>query len=720
MRKIILFLLLGFLTVGNTALQGDSFTYQGELIKNGSPANGIFDFSVNFYSQATGGAVLAGDVFTNTTVINGLFTLPIDIGNNYFSGDEVWLELTISDQGGGNSVTLPTRQLVRNAPYAIQAQYVGTNGVTESSIAMGAVSTSKLANDAVNSDKILNYSIANFDLAINSVNSSNIVDGSIINSDIATGTITQVQLATNSVGSLEIAANAVTNSKIADTAVSTNKIANDAITTAKILDGTINENDLGSGSVSSTHIADGEVKAIDIDQTQVQTRVSGACATGSSIRVIAQDGTVTCETDDVGTAFAGWSLTGNAGTNPATNFIGTSDNQPLIFKVNNTQALKLQKVNTGINTIFGGNSIGITADEDNVIGGGSGNSISVGFNHVIAGGNNNKINYGKLATISGGIGNEAIASWSAIPGGFENVAGGEYSFAAGHRAHVRNRTEVGGGDTNGDEGTFIWSQTNMTSTAPRQVLFEALGGFGIGTNAPASPLHVKGQGATFGSALSEVVMTVEPMGNTDDVSLAINKLDATRESALMFSTNETPEFDIRSVNGGALDFNSYNNVGTPSFMMRINDKATNRIDFDANLEPQVNNAYNLGSSSYRWSTIYAQNPLDTPSDKRLKKDIKNMDYGLAEILAMRPVTYHWKKGDSKRTNLGLIAQEVETIVPEIVHKEDDAMQTRSMSYSELIPILIKATQEQQVLIDKQNQQIKQLQDMVKLLVSQQK
>src|SRR5258706_10612708 len=35
---------------------------------------------------------------------------------------------------------------------------------------------------------------------------------------------------------------------------------------------------------------------------------------------------------------AGWSLTGNAGTNPATNFIGTTDNQPLLFQVNGVKS----------------------------------------------------------------------------------------------------------------------------------------------------------------------------------------------------------------------------------------------------------------------------------------------------------------------------------------------------------------------------------------------
>ena len=54
----------------------------------------------------------------------------------------------------------------------------------------------------------------------------------------------------------------------------------------------------------------------------LQRRVTGVCAAGSSIRAVNDDGTVTCETDDMG-----WSLTGNAGTTPGTHFLGTSDNQ---------------------------------------------------------------------------------------------------------------------------------------------------------------------------------------------------------------------------------------------------------------------------------------------------------------------------------------------------------------------------------------------------------
>ncbi len=70
------------------------------------------------------------------------------------------------------------------------------------------------------------------------------------------------------------------------------KITNESITGAKIQDGSLTGADVAAGAIGSAQI----------NTTQVQSRVAGACATGSSISAINADGTVGCETDDTGAA----------------------------------------------------------------------------------------------------------------------------------------------------------------------------------------------------------------------------------------------------------------------------------------------------------------------------------------------------------------------------------------------------------------------------------
>ncbi|WP_458626122.1 tail fiber domain-containing protein [Winogradskyella sp. PC D3.3] len=86
------------------------------------------------------------------------------------------------------------------------------------------------------------------------------------------------------------------------------------------------------------------------------------------------------------------------------------------------------------------------------------------------------------------------------------------------------------------------------------------------------------------------------------------------------------------------------------------------------------------------------------SDRRLKKDITPLPYGLETILELNPVEYYWKNREQDHKSLGLIAQEVQPILKNIVHTADDEDKTLSVSYTELIPVLIKAIQEQQAII----------------------
>ncbi|TYB76452.1 tail fiber domain-containing protein [Bizionia myxarmorum] len=81
------------------------------------------------------------------------------------------------------------------------------------------------------------------------------------------------------------------------------------------------------------------------------------------------------------------------------------------------------------------------------------------------------------------------------------------------------------------------------------------------------------------------------------------------------------------------------------------------------------------------------------SDRRLKKDITPLSYGLETILQLNPVAYHWNNRTQDHKSIGLIAQEVQPIIKEIVHTADNEDRTLSLSYTELIPVLINAVKE---------------------------
>jgi hypothetical protein len=116
--------------------------------------------------------------------------------------------------------------------------------------------------------------------------------------------------------------------------------------------------------------------------------------------------------------------------------------------------------------------------------------------------------------------------------------------------------------------------------------------------------------------------------------------------------------------------------------------------------------------------VFVNGSLAHASDKRLKRDIETIDFGIAEILKLNPVQYNWKdKENTPYKSLGIIAQEIEEVIPNVVQIGTDEEQTLSVSYTELIPVLIKAIQEQQLIIEAQNDKYASLENLVVSLAS---
>ena len=136
--------------------------------------------------------------------------------------------------------------------------------------------------------------------------------------------------------------------------------------------------------------------------------------------------------------------------------------------------------------------------------------------------------------------------------------------------------------------------------------------------------------------------------------------------------------------------------------LRINNT---QVTVSTDLVPASNNSFNLGNGSLRWTAVYAANGTIQTSDVRLKTNIKPLSYGLQQVLAMRPVSYNWKTNPGGENKVGLIAQEVKKIVPEVVIG-DESKENLGMNYAELVPVLINAIKEQQQQIDALKAEVK--------------
>ncbi|AGC77333.1 endosialidase-like protein [Nonlabens dokdonensis] len=120
--------------------------------------------------------------------------------------------------------------------------------------------------------------------------------------------------------------------------------------------------------------------------------------------------------------------------------------------------------------------------------------------------------------------------------------------------------------------------------------------------------------------------------------------------------------------------------------------------------------YNIGSSTNRYGTIFLTNTPDVSSDRRLKDNIIDVSVGLDEVLQMRPVSYYLKSDKTKNQLIGFIAQEMKELIPDVVETDENGM--LSMRYSELIPVLTKAIQEQQAIIADQKSEISTLEERI--------
>ncbi len=104
------------------------------------------------------------------------------------------------------------------------------------------------------------------------------------------------------------------------------------------------------------------------------------------------------------------------------------------------------------------------------------------------------------------------------------------------------------------------------------------------------------------------------------------------------------------------------------------------------------------------------------SDIELKKDIKPLENSLKAIHQLNGIKYHYQTEKFSYRNLangqqvGLVAQEVEKVLPEIVRQEKDGL--LSVNYGQLTPLLVEGIKELSNIVEKQNAMILKLEDKI--------
>ena len=262
--------------------------------------------------------------------------------------------------------------------------------------------------------------------------------------------------------------------------------------------------------------------------------------------------------------------------------------------------------------IIGGsfaNGVGRDADFGVTISGGGNEgrpNIGLGSFATIAGGAGNAA--GAYGVVGGGLRNEATGNMSCVPGGRDNIAAGDHSFAAGMGAHANHH------------GSILFNcdfNTEFNSTGEQQFMIKAENGVGvnvIGGSGPFATLDLRTPRGTHDTGLRVVAF--------EDILLQTwVRQDIRQAAALSISDN------------GLLVMDN-----------------------------------NLGETGY---AVLADNGVwSSSSDRRLKKDIEPLDGLLERTLELRPVSFRWKKGGDNARDIGFIAQEVQRIFPSLVHRAD--------------------------------------------------
>jgi hypothetical protein len=295
--------------------------------------------------------------------------------------------------------------------------------------------------------------------------------------------------------------------------------------------------------------------------------------------------------------------------------------------------------------------------------------------------NNGLINSGPVLTIKDDAYNyfivNAIVKDSNFLGynsGF-GATGAQYSNFLGYNS--------GAGSLSAESSNFLGSYSGYDADQARDSnFFGDHSGFGATLASSSNFLGVY-SGYESANAMNSIFIgqnsgyqdTVNNTGNVNDFSILIGK------------STSTGGFSNSIALGG-----SATNTASNEFMIG----STTR---------PINTTIWTGASGT--ATLDTATGLITTSDERLKKNITDLeDTTLDKLLNVRTVNFNWINGDSDKTNIGFIAQDLEQYFPELVYTGTDDY--KGVNYANMTPILVESIREMNLKVEKLDEKINNL------------
>jgi len=254
--------------------------------------------------------------------------------------------------------------------------------------------------------------------------------------------------------------------------------------------------------------------------------------------------------------------------------------------------------------------------------------------------------------------------------------------------------------------SFMWNFRNtplaFATGGTQKMTLSTSGLLGIGTTSPGYKLQVSGA-----QNANDIVIN----NTTTGVNLRLQMIDAngamftTGSKDLLLGTNNTEKMRIDSsgqvmmrrttdYDGSNLYFLQVGDAsldnGTPIVCTVASTASRNQIVFS-------NNSSNIVGQI---TTAASATSYNTSSDYRLKEDLQEFN-GLEKVSNIKVYDFKWKEYNNR--SYGVLAHELEEVLPQAVTGEKDAEEMQSVDYSKIVPILVKSIQELE-------QRIKQLED----------